>query len=78
MTAEGEKAKDEHGQPKVERVMYLANHYPPDTKPYHFVAKTSVNGMPTRIECPLGQNNMTEYFAEVEKAYKKQEEELGL
>jgi len=75
---EPEEKKDPDGMQIVNRVMYLADHYPPDTKPYGFKAKTSVPGMPTRILAPAGTNNMATYFDEVAKAYAREEKLLGL
>lgn len=69
-----EKASD--GTQKVNRVLYLADHFPPDTKPFGFKAKTSVPGMPTRLPAPSHGNTMSLYFDEVAKAYAKQEAEL--
>jgi hypothetical protein len=73
---EPQEKKDVNGQQVVDRVMYLADHFPPDTKPFGFKAKTSVPGMPTRLPCPAGKNAMSLYFEEVQKAYEKQEKEL--
>lgn len=74
---EPEETKDKDGVQIVNRVLYLADHYPADTKPYGFKAKTSVPGMPVRIPAPAGKNNMTTFFEEIEKAYKREEENLG-
>ncbi len=74
---EPEEKKDKDGILVVNRVLYLADHYPADTKPYGFKAKTSVPGMPVRIPAPAGANNMTTFFNEIEKAYKREEESLG-
>ncbi len=68
--------RDAKGLQEVKRVLYLADHFPADTKPYGFVAKTSVPGIPTRI--PAEGNAAARYFEEVERAYQKQEEVLGL
>ncbi len=62
--------------PRVDRVLYLADHYPPDTKPFSFKAKTSVPGMPVRMAAPRAGNTMTEYFRLVEEAYARQEKQL--
>jgi hypothetical protein len=75
---EPEEKKNDDGTQNVRRVLYLADHFPPDTKPYGFKAKTSVPGMPLRIPAPVGKNAMETYFAEVTKAYERQEKELGV
>ena len=76
---EPEEKKQEDGTRKVNRTLYLDDHFPPDTKPFGFKAKSSVNGMPQRIPVPPhppGPNTMTRYFELMEEAYKKSEEAL--
>ncbi len=68
--------KKSDGTQVVNRVMYLADHFPPDTKPFGFKAKTSVPGMPTRLPAPSHGNTMALYFDECQKAYEAQEKEL--
>jgi hypothetical protein len=75
---EPEEKREADGTQKVNRVLYLDDHFPADTKPYGFKAKTSVAGLPIRIPAPAGQNTMTKYFTLVDEAYKRQEEAFGV
>lgn len=71
----GQPVRDKDGLEIVERKLFLAKHYPADTKPYGFDAKTSA-GMPLVIDDLLGQNTMTRFFEELEKAYERASEVL--
>lgn len=64
------------GTQKVNRKLYLDDHYPADTKPYGFKAKCSVGGMPQSIAAPEGQNTISRYFELAEDAYAKSEKLL--
>ncbi len=75
---EPEEKKEADGTQRVNRVLYLADHFPADVKPYSFKAKTSVGGLPIRIPAPVGVNTMSTYFKLVDEAYERQEKELGL
>jgi hypothetical protein len=70
----GKEMRDVEGQQTLERKLYLAPHFPPDTKPYGFTAKTSAplnGGMPTVLDFPPDRNVITTYFEELEKASSK-------
>lgn len=68
------KQRDASGVEVMERTIFLAQHFPADTKPYGFVAKTSApleGGMPLTIPFTSTGNTMTTYFNELDKAYEK-------
>lgn len=69
---EGESAgKDPKGVDLIKRVLYLSEHFPADTKPFGFAAKSSVplgGEMPLVIPFDPAQNVMTTFFTEMEKA----------
>jgi hypothetical protein len=78
---EGEPIRDKDGVENVKRKLFLAKHYPQDSKPYGFTAKSSSpdgTGMPLVIDAISGRNNMEVYFKELEKAFAKEKEILGL
>lgn len=59
------------GMQPIRRVLYLGEHFPPDTLPYGFAAKTSVplgGGMPLVIPFPPEENVMKRIFEEMESA----------
>lgn len=75
----GAPERDENGQEIVDRKIFSAPHFPPDTKPFGFAAKSSAplgGGMPTVFDCPPTGNPMARYFEELEKAYARAGEAL--
>jgi hypothetical protein len=76
---EGEESKGSDGLALVKRVIYFTKHFPKDTSPYGFVAKTSApigGGMPDFMEMKAGENFFKLYFEKLEKAYEKSVEGL--
>lgn len=68
------KARGVDGVEVIERTLFLAPHFPPDTKPYGFVAKSSAplaGKMPTTIPFGVEGNAMATYFKELDSSYEK-------
>jgi len=77
--AKGAVIKGSNGEEIIHRKLFLTKHFPTDTKPYGFEAKTSAPdgcGMPTVIEAPEGSNPMSTFFDEVEAAYTRAEGDI--
>lgn len=67
------------GVDKVKRQLFLAPHYPTDTKPFGFAAKTSAppgGGMPAVLDATDGKNVMSEYMNLLAAAYEKSKKAL--
>ena len=74
-----EKAKTQMGSATVERQFFLTTHYPPDTKPFGFIAKNSAplgGDMPEVLIPKPGENVITTYFTELEAANTKAVDKL--
>lgn len=66
--------KDSDGLPILSRKLFLSKHFPEDTKPYGFEAKTSAplgGGMPVVIDFTPDGHTMEKYFTLVDQANKK-------
>jgi hypothetical protein len=79
MDPTGKEVRDKDGMPIVERKLFLAKHYPADTKPFGFEAKSSPpmeGGMPVVMDMPSTGNTMMRWFEELDRAYKVAEERM--
>lgn len=73
------KQRDASGIEVIERKLFLALHFPTDTKPYGFVAKSSAplaGKMPTMLDFGTEGNAITNYFTELDASYKRAKEAL--
>lgn len=73
--------KDANGMPISSRKLFLSKHYPEDTKPHGFEAKTSAplgGGMPVVVDFNSDGTTMDTYFSLVEKANQKVGERLDV
>jgi hypothetical protein len=73
------KGKDDKGNEKTERAIFLTKHFPADTKPYGFVAKSSAplgGGMPNTIPYTADTNAISTYFSLLDLAYKNSGDKL--
>lgn len=52
----------------LRRRLFMAKHFPSDTKPYGFEAKTSVTTMPPVLDWVEGKNGAEIFFTEQKKA----------
>ena len=71
----GKPVRDKHGLEVIEHKMFLADHFPEDTKPYGFVAKSS-GAMPPVLDDPFEKNGMETFFEEQEAAKARYEKLL--